>query len=100
MDKNEYNQRLFEIKKRFEEDKKQLAIECAASNNPYSVGDILKDDSGVIILVERILFSYGYGEELPYCVYEGKTLKKDLTPRKVKPFKETVAQMRVVAKLN
>lgn len=100
MTKQEYWTRFNAIQKQFEDNKRELARTCAYSNNPYKVGDIIKDDKGSIIQIERIMYSYGYGDDIPFCVYEGKSLKKDLTPRKVKPLREKLFQSRVIAKLN
>lgn len=100
MDKKEYNERLARIEKEYEKAKEALAIECAKSNNPYQVGDILSNGGSTIIRVDKISYHYGYGGELPYCVYSGMALKKDLTPRKVKPLTGALHQSEKTIKLN
>ncbi len=99
MTKQEYNERLAVLKKQFEKDKNNLAIEFAKSNNTYKVGDILSNDRGVIIRVEKISYRYGV-DGTPYCSFFGTALKKDLTPRKVKPLTDTIYQSNEIIKLN
>lgn len=100
MTEKEYWTRFNVIQKQFEDNKRELAKMCADSNNPYKVGDIIKDDKGSIIQIEHIMYSYGYEDDIPFCVYEGISLKKDLTQRKVNPLREKLFQSRVIAKLN
>jgi len=100
MDKKEYNERLAHIEKEYRKAKEALAIECVKSNNPYKVGDILSNGGSTIIRVDKISYHYGYAGELPYCVYDGIALKKDLTPRKTKPFTGALCQYDKIIKLN
>ncbi len=102
MDKEEYKKRVAEMEARHEKESLDLAIAYAKANNPYSVGDILTDGRATI-RVERIKYSrgsiWGGFTEFPFCVYEGTALKKDLTPRKVSPFRDRIIQTNVKAKL-
>lgn len=100
MDRKEYHERLAQIERNYKMAKSALAAECAKSNNPYQGGDIITNGSGTIIIVEKIEWQYGYGDGLPYCVYSGTALKKDLTPRKVRPFRDTIYQSDKIQKLN
>lgn len=103
MDKEEYKKRKAEMEARHKQEEIDLAIEYAKANNPYKVGDILTNGRTAIIRVERIKYSrgstWGGYSEFPFCVYEGTVLKKDLTPRKVSPFKDGIIQPGVKAKL-
>lgn len=100
MTNEEYDKRKAEMATRHRKEDTALAIQFAKENNPYKVGDILMDDSGKIIRVERITYSQGYYGNYPYCNYEGPALKKDLTPRKVSPTRGTICQPRVKEKLS
>lgn len=99
MTKQEYDERLAVLKKEYDRAKDNIAIEYAKSNNPYIVGDILSNDRGVIIRVDKIAYRYGI-DGMPYCSYSGIALKKDLTPRKTKPFTDTIYQSDKIIKLN
>lgn len=100
MDKKEYYERLAHIEKEYRKAKEALAIECAKCNNPYQVGDILSNGGSTIIRVDKISYRYGCTGELPYCVYDGMALKKDLAPRKVKPLTGALYQFDKIIKLN
>lgn len=103
MDKEEYKKRKAEMEARHEQEKKDLAIAYAKANNPYKVGDILTDGRGRTIQVDRICYSrgttWGGYSEFPFCIYEGAVLKKDLTPRKASPFRDSISQPHVKEKL-
>ncbi len=88
MELSEYKQKMKELeetleiaKKNHDIAKKNLAIEYARANDPNKVGDIVTDGT-IIIKIEKRITSLNY--EKPESVYEGFTLKKDLTPTKVK----------------
>lgn len=100
MNKDEYNRRMAEIEARYKNEKNALMLECAKSNNPYRIGDILKSDTGTIIQVERMTVNPPYSDGLPSCTYHGTALTAKLKPRKVSPKKLTIHQSRVEAKLN
>lgn len=80
MTQEEYLSRLGFLKKAYEVDKKNLAIEFAMSNNPYKVGDVIEDRVGKLkigkIKVDDFLL------HKPSCIYYGVELKKDGTPCK------------------
>lgn len=99
MTNEEYDKRKAEMATRHRKENDALAIQFAKENNPYKVGDILMDDIGQIIRVERITYTQGYYGKYPYCNYEGPALKKDFTPRKVSPTRRTIAQPRVKKRL-
>lgn len=99
MTKQEYDKRLATIETAYKQSKESLAIEYAKANNPYSIGDIIKNPRGSIIKIESISYRISC-EGVPYCVYKGAALKKDLTPRKVQPLYDTIHQDKDVIKLN
>lgn len=103
MDKDEYKKRVAEMEARHKKESNDLAIEYAKANNPYEVGDILTDGRGTTIQVDRICYSrgttWGGYSEFPFCVYEGALLKKDLTPRKASPLRDSISQPNVKEKL-
>lgn len=103
MDKDEYKKRVAEMEARHKKESDDLAEEYAKANNPYKVGDILTDGGDRTIQVDRIRYSrgttWGGYSEFPFCVYEGLRLKKDLTPRKVSPFRDSISQPYVKDKL-
>ena len=84
MDKLEYEDKLKEIERRFDDEKSELAKEYAFSNNPYKKGDKIKDSIGYIeiLLIQFTRGANGYFSKLPECCYTGVELKKDLTPTK------------------
>lgn len=76
-----YRKELAQIESEMEERKKNLMRIYAGENNPYKRGEIIKDNSGSIV-IEKISVSMYFGERLPVCQYYGPELKKDGTPRK------------------
>jgi len=79
MNFEEYDNKLKELSREFEEKKKQLYRDFAYSNNPYKEGDIFTDHIGSI-LIKKIGVYVSF--DLPECVYTGLELKKDGTPTK------------------
>lgn len=79
MTEQEYNERMDKIQSEYEAAKRQLYIDYAKDQQKFKVGDIIKDNRG-IMMVDKIGAVKGYG--LPIPVYEGIELKKDLKPRK------------------
>lgn len=77
MTEEEYLRRLDLIKKAYEVDKRNLAIEFAKSNNPYKVGDVIEDHIGKL-KIEKIMVNI-INYDLPNCNYYGVELKKDGT---------------------
>lgn len=80
MTTEEYKKNLLQLEEEFTQKKKELAKDYAFSNNPHKLGDIITDNGGNKLKIEKIKWSYGYGN--PACVYYGIELKKDLTPSK------------------
>lgn len=95
MTENEYKDRLAII----EAAKKELNKEYAYSNNPYKIGDILKDHYQ-IIKVESIKVYKKYGSWEPECVYYGTQLTAKLEPKKRQDDNPGMCQSNVRAKLN
>lgn len=80
MTKEEYKERIISIERECTIKKNKLKRECALSNNPYKVGDVVEDHIGKL-RIERIGV-YTNPWNLPSCVYYGIELKKDGTPCK------------------
>lgn len=80
MTKEEYEKRIKSIDRECEEKKRKLRIECAKSNNPYKIGDVVEDHIGKL-RIESIVFN-NVTWQFPSCVYYGVELKKDGTPCK------------------
>ncbi len=88
MTEQEYNEQLKQIndeflaaKKRYATAKKELAKDYVLSNNPYQVGDVVKDLDNRIIRITEISVAYSSTQDKYMCVYTGILLKKDLTPK-------------------
>lgn len=96
MTKEEYRKKLDDLQNEFEQKKISVYKEFAISNNPYKVGDILRDHLR-IIKVEQIKVSVL--ESTPQCVYYGKQLTQKLEPMK-KQDNNPMFQSNVVRKLN
>lgn len=78
MTREELDKHIRVLQNQFEEEKKRLIILYIKQNNPYVIGDIVKDHKD-ILKIESIQYSL-YG---PICaVYTGIELKADLTPKK------------------
>ena len=60
--------------------KKQLYIDYANSQRKYNVGDIIKNDNGTTIEVQKYGVSVSFS--LPQPTYIGRELRKDLVPKK------------------
>jgi hypothetical protein len=83
MDIKEFELLHNDMLKRHAKELSDLHGKFAFSNNPYKVGDIIKDNSGSIEIT-YIQFVKGGGHRFknPECVYNGYELKKDLTRSK------------------
>jgi len=81
MTQYEYQLKLNQINKDYELKLKSLAKECALSNNPYKIGDVVTDHMGSI-KIEQIQFTLGGGKYLPECAYTGIELTKKGEPNK------------------
>lgn len=79
MNKNELNTKLNELLEKYERDRRNIQREYAFSNNPYKIGDIIKDHH-TTIKIEKINLHISYGEAS--CVYTGIQLNKDGKPSK------------------
>ena len=75
-----YKELLQEIENNYTASKRQLYIEYAASQRKFKIGDIIKNDNGTILEVQRFGSSVSYS--LPKPTYIGKALRKDLVPKK------------------
>jgi len=76
----EYKERLNTLTNKFEKEKRDLSIEYTMSNKRFNKGDILKGHNSTILVDEFKLGRSFNG--IPYLVYYGFELKKDLTPKK------------------
>lgn len=81
MNKEDYEKELSIIETSYKAQKIELAKVYAFANNPYKVGDIIRDSSA-IIRIESIKVTIPFAHAMPSCVYKGASLKKDLTERK------------------
>ena len=76
MTKEEYQLKYKEITEQEDERKKSLAKDYANSNNPYKIGDIIKDHDRSI-KIEDIHYSlYKAIDVFPCCVFYGTELTK------------------------
>jgi len=76
----EFKSKLQKIEHDFELSKKQLYIDYAASQRKFKIGDVIKNDNGVIIQIQKFGTSVTFS--LPQPTYIGKELRKDLQPKK------------------
>jgi len=81
MTKKEYQSQIKTINTEANEKKKEVMREYAMSNNPYNIGDIVKDHQQTI-KVDDIKIQISSETSMPQCVYYGILLKKDGTPYK------------------
>ncbi len=79
MTPEEYTEKLNVIKAEYESNRKRLAAEYAFSNNDVTIGDIIEDHCGKIV-VESIKFAQI--NPFPSCVYYGTQLTLKGEPRK------------------
>nr|DAF67732.1 MAG TPA: hypothetical protein [Caudoviricetes sp.] len=63
MTEKEYDDRLSQIEKEYKKAKENLVIECAKSNNPYNIGDIITNGCGIIIKIEKNISSTWFFRE-------------------------------------
>ena len=80
MTKEEYTEKLEELKKEFEAKKTSLIIECGLSQKKFNNGDIIRN-SVYTIKVDRVKVYTGL-ENFPIPVYHGVELTKALVPKK------------------
>lgn len=80
MDLERYKVQLGILTAKFEKDKRDLDSQYAVSNKRFVKGDIIKNHNSTILIDEYKLARSFNG--IPYIVYHGFELKKDLTPKK------------------
>ena len=80
MTEAEYKHKLQVIETEYLQSKKQLYIDYAASQRIFKIGDVIKNDFGTIIEVQKFGTSVTFG--LPKPTYIGSELRKDLVPKK------------------
>lgn len=83
MTKEEYKYQKLILEKELDKNISELAKECAFSNNPYNVGDTIKDHSGCIkIQVIQYTRGEGFLSNGPECIYTGIELNKNMSENK------------------
>lgn len=80
MSEPEYKHKLSVIETEYLQAKKQLYIDYATAHRKFKVGDIIKDNTGTIIEIQR--FGTCVFTSLPKPTYIGLQLTKKLTPKK------------------
>jgi len=80
MTEADYKHKMQVIETEYLQAKKQLYLDYAISQRKYNVGDIIKNDNGTIIEVQKYGVSVFFS--LPKPTYIGKELRKDLVPKK------------------
>ena len=80
MTKEVYEDKMMEIIRNSELAKKELHKQFAYANNPYKIGDIIKDNGGSI-MIERIQVYIG-ASGFAQCVYTGIEYTKKGEPNK------------------
>lgn len=98
MTESEYLEKLDVLESRYKKRKYNLAEEYALSNNPYNIGDIIRDTTD-IIEIENVFHTIGIGNVIPTCYYTGVELTKKLQP-KIKQTGVKIFQNNVIKKLN
>lgn len=96
MTEEEYKIKLKQIDKERDKSLQLLYKEYALSNNPYKIGDIIKDHQS-IIKIESIGIYKGY--YFSGCKYFGTKLTSKLVPFK-NGDKSTIYQMNILEKIN
>jgi hypothetical protein len=82
MTKQQYKDKIKELKASYSISELHIVQEYAYANNPYKVGDIIRDHCHIIKIQTIKFCKPSIGEGFPSCVYHGIELKKDLTPKK------------------
>jgi len=80
MNELDYQHKMQVIETEYLQAKRALYIEYANSQRLFKIGDIIKNDVGVIIEVQKYGVSVAYS--LPKPTYIGSELRKDLEPKK------------------
>jgi hypothetical protein len=81
MSREEYDIKLKELEKEFNEKKTALIIECGLSQRKFNNGDIIRSNTGVTIEVSKVKVYTGF-DRYPIPVYHGAELTKALVPKK------------------
>lgn len=82
MTKEEYEAKKILLWKEYNDKLEALNKECASSNNPYKIGDVIIDHYHTI-RIERIVYAGNKDHnDMPFCRYYGVELKKNGTPKK------------------
>ena len=80
MTEDEYYSEIEKLEKELITNKNRVGREYAFSNNPYKIGDTIKDHIGAMIIT-NIKYNNSV-MSLPQCVYFGTELNKDGKPSK------------------
>jgi len=81
MKEMDYFLKIDEINKKCNYEMNKLHKKFALSNNPYKQGDIIQDHCQ-IIEIKEISITKSILSKVPYCIYKGLKLKKNLEPFK------------------
>ncbi len=81
MNRDEYYEKLQQIEKEYALKKDDLSVNFAKSNNPYKIGDIIRDHYE-IIRIDKIGTGCFHRETYPSCVYDGILVTKKGIPFK------------------
>lgn len=82
MEEKEYQEQLKKAYADFDATRRQIIKNYFDANNPYKIGDTVKDHIGSVI-IER--FDYMLWESDPQIIYYGIALNKDGQPSKREP---------------
>ena len=80
MNELEYKDKLQVIETEYLQAKKELYIEYAKSQRKFKIGDIIKNNVGTIIKIQKFGTSISFSNPKP--TYIGIELRKDLEPKK------------------
>lgn len=95
----EYKDGLKSLQKKYEMDKFALAKIFVRANNPYNVGDIVRDHIGSIKIEAIGFFGHDNANNLPCAVFTGTELTKDLKPAR-RQTGRFVYQLNVIEKIS
>jgi len=76
MTHEEFKNNLKKLSERFESEKSQLAMQCARSNNPYKIGDIIESDCGDKIEINKMQCVWLSYSSIPQMRYDRLLLTK------------------------
>jgi hypothetical protein len=75
-----YKMKLKALEARCQAEKINIMKAFVKANNPYMIGDVIRDEIGKIV-IESISYSWG-SKGKPYAIYEGRVIRPDGTYRK------------------